>query len=76
MNLNSKSEYFSHSVKRIGLYSAGDKEECGYCGRKFTKIDDLQNHEEDFHTKIKCNVCEYISYGKKDLLYHTQNKHS
>ena len=76
VNLNSKTEYFSHSVKGIGLYSAGDKEECGYCGRKFTKIDDLQNHEEDFHTKIKCNVCEYISYGKKDLLYHTQNKHS
>ena len=75
VNLNSKTEYFSHSVKRIGLNSAGDKEECGYCGRKFAKIDDLQTHEENFHTKSKCNTCDYVSFGKKDLAYHTQNMH-
>ena len=75
VNLNSKNEYFSQSVKRIGLNSAGDKEECGYCGRKFAKIDDLQTHEENFHTKSKCNTCDYVSFGKKDLAYHTQNMH-
>ena len=76
MNMNSKNEFFSHSVKRIGLNSAGNNEECGYCGRKFAKLDDLQQHEKDFHTKMKCNACEYNSVGKKDLEYHTKSNHT
>ena len=74
--MNSKNEFFSHSVKRIGLNSAGNNEECGYCGRKFAKVNDLQQHEKDFHTKMKCNACEYNSVGKKDPEYHIKSKHT
>ena len=48
----------------------------GYCGRKFAKINDLQHHEEDFHTKMKCNTCEYNSFRKKELEYHTKIIHT
>ena len=33
-NLNSKNEYFRHTVKRISLSNSDSKEECGYCGKK------------------------------------------
>ena len=76
VSLNSKSEYFQHSVKRLQLNDHENKEECTYCSRKFQKVEDLQTHETDFHTKHKCNTCEYIAIGLKDLSYHVKHKHS
>ena len=74
-SLNSKYEYFKHSVKKLELNQQDNKEECAYCGRKFKKLEDLQTHETDFHMKHKCQNCDYIGIGKKNLLYHPKAKH-
>ena len=74
-NLNSKNEYFRHSVKKISLSNSDGKEDCAYCGKKLNGIEDLQIHEKDFHTRQKCSKCEYVSVGQKDLQYHTKAKH-
>ena len=77
VNLDSKNEYFSQSVKRLGLAKDDDKEKCGYCGRKFPTIEELQTHEQEFHTEYRCKreKCEYTSIGLKDLKYHTKSLH-
>ena len=75
-NLNSKNEYFRHTVKRISLSNSDSKEECGYCGKKLKNLDDLQIHEKDFHTQQKCPSCSYVSYGQKGLTYHMNDVHS
>ena len=74
-SLNSKHEYFKHSIKKLELNQGENKEECAYCGRKFKKIEDLQTHETEFHMEKKCQHCEYIGIGQKDLTYHTKTKH-
>ena len=74
VNLNSKCEYFQHSVKRLQLNDHENKDECTYCGRRFKKIEDLQVHETDFHAKQRCETCEYVAIGLKYLSYHGKVK--
>ena len=62
-------------MKRLQLNDHENKDECTYCGRRFKKIEDLQVHETDFHTKQRCETCEYVAIGLKDLSYHVKVKH-
>ena len=75
-SLNSKAEYFKHSTRRIGFIESEDKEQCTFCGRKFTKIENLQTHEVQFHTQSKCHYCEYVAIGSKDMTYHIRDRHT
>ena len=74
-SLNSKTEYFHHTTKRSVIEGREDKEECAFCGRKFGRINELQKHEEDFHTKHTCTICGDELFGMKSMLYHIKEKH-
>ena len=74
-SLNTKTEYFQHTTKRLGIEGREDKEECAFCGRKFGRIKELQEHEKDFHTKNTCTICKKDFFGKKSLMYHIEDKH-
>ena len=67
--LNSKMEYFHHNVRKIAMSNA-EKEQCNSCGRKFESVNDLNDHNKQFHMRFKCSQCEYISFGEKDIKSH------
>ena len=73
-NLNSKNEYFRQNIQRIGLNQDMDQQ-CGYCGRCFVKIEELENHEKAIHTRYTCKECDYKSFGTSDLKIHMQIVH-
>ena len=73
--LNSRKEYFHHNVKRIGLTDDQRSEQCDYCSRKFETITDLEKHEKLVHIRYKCQHCDYLSFGDRDLKYHTDESH-
>ena len=75
MNLNSKNEYFKHSVQRIEIVRDGWTVQCEYYSRKFNNLKELEIHEIDFHIKYNCKKCEYQSFGKKDLNQHISSIH-
>ena len=74
-SLNSKHEYFHHNVRKIGLSSVEQTQQCEYCSRKFQSISELENHEKHFHIRYKCQECDYMSFGMIDLKDHTEIVH-
>ena len=74
-SLNSRKEYFHHDVNRIGLIENQRTEECDYCSRKFETMIDLEKHEKQVHIRYKCKLCDYLSFGNRDLKYHTDEAH-
>ena len=67
--MNTKTEYFQHITKWFGIEGRGDKEVCILC-RKFGRIKELQEHEQDFYAKDTCTNCKDELFGKKFLIYH------
>ena len=61
-SLNTKTEYFQHTTKRLGIEGREDKEECAFCGRKFGRINDSLKHEQEFHTKHTCTIWKEIPH--------------
>ena len=74
-SLNSKTEYFQHTTKRLVIEGREEREECAFCGRKFGKINDLLKHEQEFHTKHTCTICKDEFFGTKSLMHHSKEKH-
>ena len=70
-SLNSKTEYFHQNVRRIGL----NEQQCNSCGRKFELLNELDRHEKQIHTRFKCQECDYLSYGERDLKDHIEIYH-
>ena len=75
-NLNSKSEFNSQSIERLSLDTIQKIIDCKICGQLFTSSYEAQNHEELFHSRNKCTLCVYISFGLRDLSEHIKNNHS
>ena len=53
------------------------RNECGTCGKVFTRTDKLKRHEET-HLKIKkhqCSKCDKTFHRKSDLQRHEQQVH-
>ena len=73
-NLNSKSEYNGHCVRRLTL----DKDllfTCNLCSSKFKYIVEMKNHKKDIHEKNNCSKCNKIVFGQKHLQYHMKDMH-
>ena len=77
-NLNSKNEFYRQNLNRIILNNEDKPETCGYCSRKFEVWNDLQKHEQFFHTRYQCKnaECGYLSFGERDLKHHYQTVHN
>ena len=74
VNLNFKSEYFRHDIKKITM--TRDEQQCNFCGKCEINKHELQNHIKKFHERLQCSKCPYISFGETDLKQHEKNKHS
>ena len=74
--LNSKNEYFHQNVKRIGLNNLENKYQCNYCSRWLESESELQHHKKLMHIRYKCQMCDYISFGERNLTDHQNIVHS
>ena len=74
VNLNSKSEYFRHNMKKIIINNSDFQ--CNSCARKFQADNELKVHEQMVHTRLKCKSCNYISFGEYDLQNHNKTAHN
>ena len=43
--------------------------------RNFETKTSLYEHKLDIHDRLRCNICNYMSYGKKDLKLHMKDVH-
>ena len=73
-SLNSKDEFNGQTLRKLELAKKDKQFNCKVCGKLFNNKEDMRVHFKMFHERIKCNNCEYISYGEKDLMLH-QKKH-
>ena len=74
-NLNSKSEYFRQSTKRITISNEELKQQCDFCSKIMKTKNELQNHVKLFHTRMNCDQCDYLSFGEYDLKLHIKSVH-
>ena len=74
-NLNSKHEFNYQTVKRINLEN-NPKLDCKVCGSMLKTKSELNDHMKLFHERLKCNQCEYVSYGLRNLDDHQKIVHS
>lgn len=68
-----KQQFESHQRKHTTTKS----HQCGYCGQKFPKIDDLRSHEEIHLNEAvhKCEFCKMKFYEMQQLNEHISTKH-
>ena len=57
-------------MRRVGLNKAESDQQCEYCSRLFSNVVDLETHEKQIHTRMKCRNCDYVSFGERDLKEH------
>ena len=76
VNLNSKNEYFHQDVKKLGLQNHENKFQCEYCSRWLESESELQNHKKLMHIRYKCLMCDYLSFGERNLKDHQNIVHS
>ena len=74
-NLNSKDEFNGQSQKTLEICNK-KRFNCKICGQKVESLILMEQHNEKFHRKYMCNLCDYESFGKKELLDHQQNRHT
>ena len=72
-NLNSKSEFNGQRIQRVGLEKSRIEWDCKVCGATFNSKYNMNEHENKFHKRIKCSVCDYMSFGTTDLNEHSKN---
>ena len=49
--------------------------QCNYCGLITKSQEDLTKHEKYVHVKVKCQLCNYVAFGDRDMKSHTARKH-
>ena len=72
--LNSKNEYFSHDLERFALSNI-KYYQCKKCGLKTNNQEDLEKHEDYVHVETKCVLCDYETFGTRDLKSHKRREH-
>ena len=75
-SLNSKNEFFHQDIRRVGLHKMDNKNQCNYCSKFCESESDLHQHEKYFHIRYKCQKCDYVSFGERDLKSHINNVHT
>ena len=70
-NLNSKDEFNGQTLKTLEICTTR-RFHCKVCGQEAETLKILNEHEEQFHTRLPCDLCEYVSFGRKDLRQHKQ----
>ena len=73
--LNMKNEYFQNSIKNLELTETKNNIVCRLCGRKCEEYASLQEHFHAVHERLKCEQCDYVSFGNRDLKYHKTSNH-
>ena len=73
--LNSKNQYFHLNVNRVKLNRSENAQQCNKCGRMLKSEEELSKHDNDIHVQFKCQICDYLTFGKKDLVSHMKMKH-
>ena len=73
--LNSKTEYNSHSIKRLKIQNDNKDFQCFECAGKFRLKTEMKTHYEINHMRIICESCEYVSFGKRDFEHHNNTAH-
>ena len=69
--LNSKDEFNGQTLKTLAVCTTRQFH-CKVCGKEAGTLKLLDEHVEAFHKRIPCDLCEYTSFGKKDLRRHQQ----
>ena len=70
-NLNSKDEFNGQTLKTLEVCTTRQFQ-CKMCGMKAETMKNVDEHVEQFHKRYPCDLCEYVSFGKKDLRQHQQ----
>ena len=73
--LNSKNEYFHLNINRVKLNRSENAQQCNKCGRMLKSEEELSKHENDIPIQFQCRICDYLSFGEKDLVSHMKMKH-
>ena len=69
-SLNSKDEFNYQAIRKLELRNSDNNIHCNICGQTFEQKQLLKEHDEKFHRRNLCNLCDYRSYGKRDLTEH------
>ena len=69
-SLNSKDEFNYQAIRKLELKNNDKNVHCNICGQAFEHKQLLKEHDEKFHRRNFCDLCDYISYGKTDLREH------
>ena len=73
--LNLKNEYFKVNMNTIKLSNKEEEFVCNKCSRTFEDVKSLLDHKRVTHDRVKCQKCNFISFGSKDLERHSSEKH-
>ena len=49
--------------------------QCNICRLKLRNMDSVTLHKQEFHERQKCNLCNYESFGSKNMKYHMKGIH-
>ena len=77
-NLNSKDEFNCQIIKRLDIHNTNKAINCNICGQESKSQTSLEEHNEKFHNRYNCDCdkCEYVSFGRRDMLEHRKLKHN
>jgi len=73
--LNLKNEYFQNNIKYLQLNQSDDNT-CRECSGKFNQKMEVIEHFNTVHKRIRCNNCDYVSFGSRDMKNHKEAIHT
>ena len=69
-SLNSKEEFNYQAIRKLKLKTHEKNQHCESCGKSFQSKNLLREHDDKFHRRYSCDMCDYASYGTSDLKEH------